>query len=605
MNCTLKPLLNNWNSIDWKTIESDVKNLQTRIFMSKQENNRRKLRQLQKLLFKSRSNILLSLKRVLVLNHGKNTPGIDRITIDKNQRIDLYYELKEMDMKAYIPQPVKRVYIPKANGKKRPLGLPTIKDRCIQAMVKNCLEPEWEAVFEATSYGFRPGRSAHDALSRIYNTASVKTRGDNRKLWVLDADIEKFFDTVEHQYICEKLDNFPMRHLIYKWLKAGYMDLNRFQPTLMGTPQGGIVSPLLANIALSDLSSYLKANPDSNGKVRGSRVYVRYADDFVVFCTSLKEARRTYHEISQWLRRPGLKISSTKTRIVTISDGFDFLGVNIRHFNTNARNKIKGKILLIRPSRDSVTKFKHKLRNEWSALRGKNITEVLNKINPIIIGWRNYFRKYASSRIFNKLDNWIHIKCWNYASRLHPNKGKKWIYNKYFGYFVSNRKDRWIFGDKSTGFHLQKLAWAGIKRHILVKTSNSVYDPTLVNYWKKRSIKSLEDMLPPSEINIAKKQNFLCPVCECSLYGEDPLEIHHIIPQSMEKINTYWNLTLVHKSCHKIIHANQKVRIKIINKFLPKPERIITKKTPSSWEKAIRCYLEEVNKYVNNTGEVS
>lgn len=594
MNCTLEPL--NWDSIDWKTVESDVKNLQSRIFVSKQEKNRRKLRRLQKLLFKSRSNILLSLKRVLVLNHGKNTPGIDKIILDKSQRLKLYHEIKEMHMKTYAPQPVKRVYIPKTNGKKRPLGIPTIKDRCIQSMVKNCLEPEWEAVFEATSYGFRPGRSAHDALSRIYNTVSVKKRGNNQKVWILDADIEKFFDTVDHNYICEKLDNFPMRYLIYKWLKAGYMELNKFQPTLMGLsqPQGGIISPLLANIALSDLSSYLKTDPDSSGQVRGPRVYVRYADDFVIFCTSLKEARRTYHEISQWLRAPGLKISSTKTRIVNITNGFDFLGLNIRHFHTNAPGKIKNKILLMRPSRDSVAKFKHKLRNEWSLLRGKNVSKVLNKLNPIIIGWRNYFRKYASSRVFNKLDNWMHIKCWNYASRLHPNKGKKWIYNKYFGHFVSKRKDRWVFGDKSTGYHLQKLAWGGIERHILVKTFNSVYDPTLVNYWKKRSINNLKLPLPLSEINVAKKQNFLCPVCEQSLYGEESLEIHHIIPQSIQKINAYWNLTLVHQSCHKIIHANQRLRVKKINKFLPKPERIINKNTPSSWERAIRCYLEQV-----------
>ena len=362
MNCTLEPL--KWDSINWKTIESEVKNLQSRIFVSKQGNNRRKLRRLQKLLFKSRSNILLSLKRVLVLNHGKNTPGIDKITLSKDQRIELYYEISRLDMREYVPLPVKRIYIPKPDGKKRPLGIPTLKDRCIQSMVKNCLEPEWEATFEATSYGFRSGRSPHDALSRIYNTLSVKKIGSNRKLWVLDADIEKFFDTVDHNYICEKLDNFPMKHLIYKWLKAGYMALNKFYPTEIGTPQGGIISPLLANIALSDLGSFLKTDPDSTGRVMGSRVYVRYADDFVVLCSSLKEARRTYHEISQWLLLPGLKISSTKTRILKVTDGFDFLGLNIRHFKTKTISKTKGYVLLMRPSKKSVLKFRDKLRNE-------------------------------------------------------------------------------------------------------------------------------------------------------------------------------------------------------------------------------------------------
>lgn len=332
--------------------------------MSKQGNNRRKLRRLQKLLFKSKSNILLSLKRVLILNHGKNTPGIDKITLSKDQRIDLYYEILRMDMREYDPLPVKRTYIPKPNGKKRPLGIPTLKDRCIQSMVKNCLEPEWEASFEATSYGFRPGRSPHDALSRIYNTLSVKKSGTNRKLWILDADIGKFFDTVDHDYICEKLDNFPMKHLIYKWLKAGYMELNKFHPTEIGTFQGGIISPLLANIALHELGSYLKTEPDSTGRVRGSRVYVRYADDFVVLCSSLKEARKTYYEISQWFLKPGLKISSTKTRILNVSDGFDFLGINVKHFEIKSSRKSKNQVLLMRPSKKSITKFKDKLRDE-------------------------------------------------------------------------------------------------------------------------------------------------------------------------------------------------------------------------------------------------
>ena len=591
MNCTLESL--DWNTIDWKTVESEVNHLQSRIFVSKQRNDRRKLRRLQKLLFKSKSNILLSLKRVLVLNHGKNTPGIDKITFSKGQRIELFYEILRMDMQEYVPLPVKRIYIPKPDGTKRPLGIPTLKDRCIQSMVKNCLEPEWEASFEATSYGFRPGRSTHDALARIFNTLSIKKGGTNRKLWVLDADISKFFDSVSHEYICDKLDNFPIKHLIYKWLKAGYMELNKHQPTEIGTPQGGIISPLLANIALSELGSFLKTDPDSTGRVRGSRVFVRYADDFVVLCSSLKEARRTYHEISQWLLLPGLKISSTKTKIVKISDGFDFLGLNIRHFKTNAKSKTDGKILLMRPSNKSITKFKHKLRNEFSLLRGKNISQVLNKVNPIISGWGNYFRKYSSSRTFKNLDNWIHLKCWNYASRLHPQKGKKWLYNKYFGYFVASRKDKWVFGDKSTGNHLRKLSWIGIKRHILVKGYNSFYDPSLAKYWENRSTKNFKEQYPLSEIKVAQKQNFLCPVCSMALYGEEQLDIHHLIPRAVERIDTYWNLTLVHNSCHKIIHSNSKLERSIINAFLPNPERVINKNTPSSWERAIRCYLDK------------
>ncbi len=594
MNCTLETLT--WENIDWKTMESEIKNLQTRIFVAKQENNRRRLRRLQKLLFKSHSNILMALRRVLVQNNGKATPGIDKITISKDKRMELYYEISNMDMQKYKPQPVKRIYIPKTGGKLRPLGIPTIKDRCIQAMVKNCLEPEWEAIFESTSYGFRPGRSPHDALSRIYNTLSVKNRGNNRKNWILDADIESFFDNVDHNYILEKLDNFPMKHLIAKWLKSGYMELNKFYPTQLGTPQGGIISPLLANIALTDLAKILRTEPDSTGRVRGSRVYVRYADNFVVICSSLKEAQQTHIEISTWLKSKGLNIATNKTRIVNISEGFDFLGINIKQHETKAKSKVKGKVLLMRPSRDSISSIKSKLKNEWKHLRGKSLTTVLNKINPIIIGWRNYFRKYVSVYNFRTLDNWTYLKAWNYASRMHSSKGKKWIYDKYFGNFISTRKDRWIFGDKSTGNYLQKFAWANIKRHVLVKGSNSVYDPKLKEYWEIRSISLFKELRTLSEIKIAKRQNFLCPVCKTSLYGEENLDTHHIIPQSIEKINTYWNLLLIHKSCHKILHSNKDINRAISNEFLPDPKRIIKSNTKISWKKVILSYVDNIGK---------
>jgi RNA-directed DNA polymerase len=394
----------------------------------------------------------------------------------------MYHEISNLDIHKYNPKAVKRIYITKNNNGCRPIGIPTIKDRCIQAMVKNCLEPEWEAVFESTSYGFRPGRSPHDALSRIYNTLSVKRHGNNRKNWILDADIEGFFDNVSHNDIMEKLDNFPMKNLIEKWLKAGYMELNKFHSTELGTPQGGIISPLLANIALTDLANFLKTEPDSTGRVRGSRVYVRYADDFVILCSSLKEARQTHIEIATWLKSRGLKISSNKTRIINVSDGFDFLGINIRQYETKAVSKVKGKVLLMKPSRKSISSIKQKLRYNWSFLRGKSIITVLNKLNPIIIGWRNYFKKYVSVNTFKKLDNWTYLKSQNYASRIHPNKGKRWIYDKYFGNFVSTRKDRWVFGNKSTGNYLQKFAWAKIQRNTMVKGHNSIYDPKLKEY---------------------------------------------------------------------------------------------------------------------------
>lgn len=488
MNCTSKKP-QSWEAIDWQKANKEVKNLQSRIFVAKQEEDRRKLRRLQKLLLNSRSNKLVSLRRVIIQNEGKNT-RIDKVVISKSERIKMLENLTLMNLRNYNPKPVKRISIPKTDGKVRPLGIPTILDRCIQAMVKNCLEPEWEAIFESTSYGFRPGRSPHDALSRIYNTLSVKKNGANKKNWILDADIEGFFTNVCHSDILNKLDNFPAKRLVTKWLKAGYMEENffRFYLTQKGTPQGGIISPLLANIALHDLEKILKTEPDKTGRVRGSRVYIRYADDFVVLCSSLQEARKTQIEIATWLKSKGLSIATNKTRIVHINQGFDFLGVNIKHYETKAKTKTQQKGLLMQPSKTSVQKLKRKLKKEWQFLRSKSIVTVLNRLNPIIIGWRNYFRKYVATKDFRRLDNWMYLKCRNYAYRIHHNKGKKWIYDKYFGNFVPNRQDKWVFGDKTTGQYLNKFAWANIERHILVKGYNSPYDPTLENYEIERLI---------------------------------------------------------------------------------------------------------------------
>lgn len=478
-----------WDRINWSATEREVKNLQFRIFVAKRDGNRRKLRRLQKLLFKSRSNVRIALRRVLVRSSGKFTPGVDRVTVTKSERMALQNTLLKMDLRDYMPKPVKRVFIPKRNGKVRPLGIPTITDRCLQAMVKNCLEPEWEVAFESSSYGFRPGRSPHDALGRLYNVLSVKKHGSNHKVWILDAGIESFFDRVNHDDLLKKLDNYPHKYLIERWLKAGVMALGKFHPTDVGTPQGSVISPLLANIVLTDLATYLGTEPDSTGRVRGSRVLVRFADDFVVLCSSLREARRTLHEINAWLRSKGLKIAQDKTRIVHVDDGFDFLGVNVKHYKTNALKKTRGKVLLMQPSKGSLVDLKRRLKQEWHSLRGKPPRTVVYRLNPIIRGWANYFKYYVSTNALRSLSHWTHKKTWRHATRSHPNKGLRWVYNNYFGHFISSQKDRWVYGDKQSGDHLRKFTWTNRQRHTIVKGRHSVYDPGLKTYWAKRKEK--------------------------------------------------------------------------------------------------------------------
>lgn len=486
MNSTLGDLPK-WETIQWNLVVDQVRNLKYRIFMAKLEGDRRRLRRLQKLMLYSRFNILLSVRRVTVINDGKDTPGIDKILIkDKSNRMELVDQLSKMRILQHEPLPTKRIQISKSNGKTRSLGIPTILDRCIQAIVLNALEPEWEACFEANSYGFRPGRSAHDAIGRVYNIMSVKSKGINKKDWILDADIEGFFDNICHQDILEKLDNFPAKALISRWLTAGYMEGDIFNKAEKGIPQGGIISPILANIALYELESFLKAAPNSTGQIRGSRVYIRYADDLIVLCSSKLEAQQTKKQISGWLKSKGLRFAPHKTKISHIDKGLDFLGVNIHHCSTKAKPKIQGKILRVHPSEKSILNLTQKLRNEWKFLRGKSIETVLYRLNPIITGWANYHRKFSSTEIFKKLDNWTFKKSWHYAYRMHANKSKHWIYDKYYGNFNFNRKDRWTFGNKETGKYLKKFAWFNTRRHIVVKGFNSPCDPRLQGYWENR-----------------------------------------------------------------------------------------------------------------------
>nr|AYC64268.1 hypothetical protein [Pseudobryopsis hainanensis] len=593
MNSTLENL-QTWDTIQWNTVNEQVRNLKFRIFMAKQTGNRLRLRRLQKLMLNSRYNALHAVRRATVINSGRKTPRIDKVLVEeKQQRMELVEWLCGTQLSKYQPKPVKRVKIPKPNGKTKPPGIPTITDRCIQAMVLNALEPEWEACFEANSYGFRPGRSPHDAIARVFTILSVKSKGKNRKQWILDADIEGFFDNICHDYILEKLDNFPGRHLIQKWLKAGYMEKSMYHPTELGTTQGGIISPLLANIALHGLESYIGATPDSTGRICGTRNYIRYANDFIVLCSSEQEAKETKDQIANWLKQRGLRFAPDKIHIHHIEDGFDFLGVNIRHFKTRAKHKTQGKVLLIRPSTKSIRSITQKLRNEWQLLRGKSITEVLNRINPIITGWANYHRKYDAINTFRKLDNWTFQKSWEYASRAHGNKSKYWIYDKYFGNFNLARKDRWTFGDKETGNHLKKFAWFNVQRHIMVKGAHSPCDPKLKEYWEGRQTRLFKATSLPSELKIAKQQDFKCPVCADSLYGREALHKHHLIPRKIMPIDNYWNLVYVHHQCYQQLHAQPQLE-RQLQKILFEMKRAQTKRLNKAQRQALGALKDEL-----------
>jgi RNA-directed DNA polymerase len=402
-----------WNAVDWHQEEQRVRNLRQRIFRATQAGDWKRVRSLQRLMLRSRANRLVSVRRVAQLNTGKNTPGVDKVLLKtpaaRGRMVDhlANYTLEKA-------KPARRVYIAKAKGKLRPLGMPAMLDRCVQAMVKNALEPSWEARFEGCSYGFRPGRGCHDAIEKMYNIANPR----NRKKWVFDADIKGAFDNISHEYLLTTIGRVPGIELIKQWLKAGYVDKGVFHQTEAGTPQGGVISPLLANIALHGMEEALGVIHDKRGQIISNRALVRYADDFCVFCESREDAEAVQEILTEWLSKRGLALSPEKTKIVHLSEGFNFLGLNIRHYKSS--NTKTGWDLLTKPSKEAVQKHREKMKQEWKAVRGWTNQKILWQSNPIIRGWANYHRAGTAKETFNKMDNWMSQKEVRHVKRTPP-----------------------------------------------------------------------------------------------------------------------------------------------------------------------------------------
>jgi RNA-directed DNA polymerase len=502
-----------WLSVDWRQVEDDVRRLRQRIFTASQAGDLARVRSLQKLMLRSRANALVSVRRVTERNAGRKTAGIDgKVVVTAPGKASLadwvQHRTGPSEAKA-----VKRVYIPKASGKQRPLGIPVIVDRALQAQVVNALEPEWEARFEQKSYGFRPGRGCHDAIESVYKTVCGKSA---RRLWVLDADLAAAFDRIDHSHLLGALGSFPAKGLIEGWLKAGVIDKGRFAPTEEGTPQGGVVSPLLLNVALHGMEEgagvrYHKSGVTAGWTVPGSPVVVRYADDLVALCHSRAEAEEVKAKLAAWLAPRGLAFNEEKTRVVHLDEGFDFLGFNVRRY----RNK-----LLIKPSKAAVQRLRKRLAAEMKALRGANVLAVISRLNPIIRGWSAYYRTVVSSRRFSKLDHYLWTLSYKWAKHSHPNKSKDWVVHRYFGRFNKSRRDRWVLGDRDSGAYLLRFDWTKIVRHQLVPGRASPDDPTLAEYWARRRQRNT----PPLDglsLHLLKRQNGRCPVCGGFLLAAD------------------------------------------------------------------------------------
>jgi RNA-directed DNA polymerase len=465
-----------WLQADWGRIQSEVRRLQVRIAKATQEGRWGKAQALQHLLTRSHSGKMLAVKRVTE-NRGKRTPGVDgRIWSSPAAKSKGVQSLRH---RGYRPQPLRRVYIPKSNGKERPLGIPTMFDRAMQSLWKLALEPIAETRADRSSYGFRPERSTADAIAHCFNVLAKRTSAE----WVLEGDIRGCYDNISHEWL---LRNIPMdKTVLRRWLQAGYIDEGLLYATEAGTPQGGIISPVLANMTLDGLEEAVNSSVAPTERARRPfKVHVvRYADDFVVTGAS-KEILEDYVRptVVKFMAARGLELSEEKTRITHISQGFDFLGQNVR--------KYAGK-LLITPAKKSVKAFLDKVREIVKGNKGTTQANLLLVLNPLIRGWAMYHRHVVSKSRFSWVDQQIWSLLWKWAVRRHPMKAAGWVKQRYF-HIQGHR--HWVFATNAlVSGSLRRLelfaaTTVSIVRHVKVHTDANPFDPTWDPYFARRAV---------------------------------------------------------------------------------------------------------------------
>ena len=534
-----------WDSIDWNAAHQNVCRLQMRIVKATKEGRWGKVKALQRLLTHSFYSKALAVKRVTE-NQGRKTPGVDgEIWTMPSQKAKA---VRRLQQRGYRPKPLRRVYIPKSSGKMRPLGIPCMRDRAMQALYLLAVDPISETLGDPNSYAFRKERSTADAIEQAFTALSRK----NSAQWILEGDIKACFDRISHDWL---LAHIPMeKAILQKWLKAGFIDKHVLHATEEGTPQGGICSPVLANMTLDGLEAKLREKfPKQPRKSSKEKInFVRFADDFIITGKSKEVLEEEVKPLVEaFMRERGLELSPEKTLITHIEDGFDFLGQHLR--------KYEGK-LLITPARKNIHAFLEGIRKVVRENKQATVGNLIAQLNPKIRGWANYHRHVVSKETFSKVDHAIFCALWQWVKRRHPKKPMKWIKEKYF---TSIEGQNWVFHGEIIGqdgtfqpIRLLKAKSIAIERHVKIQSDANPYDPTWETYFEKRlDVKMAHNLKGKRKLlYLWKQQGGLCPLCNQKITKLTGWHSHHIIWRSLGGKEEVDNRVLLHPDCHEQLH---------------------------------------------------
>jgi RNA-directed DNA polymerase len=556
----------NWHTIHWQKVERKVRRLQARIVQATQQGRWGKVKALQHLLTHSYSGKALAVKRVTE-NQGKRTPGGDGETWQTPEKKG--EAISTLKQRGYHPRPLRRMYRPKKNGKLRPLGIPCMKDRAMQALYLLALDPIAETLADPNSYGFRPGRSPADAIDQCFKILNNAQSAQ----WVLEGDIKACFDHMSHQWL---FTHIPMeKSILSKWLKAGYLEKHVLHPTEEGTPQGGMCSPVLANLTLDGLERRLQETyPKTNKKRRAAKVnFVRCADDFIITgnCKEVLE-QEIPPLVECFMKERGLTLSPEKTIITHIEEGCDVLGQHIRKYPQGKQYK-----LLITPSKKNVQTFLEKIRETIKTNTSASAGTLILQLNPKIRGWANYHRHVVSSNTFKSVDRAIYQRLWQWAQRRHRNTSAQWIKRKYFHSLGNNK---WVFSGEIEGkegkTRMVRLFYAAslpIERHIKIKGNANPYDPQWEISCEERLGSRMAHHLQGRRTlrYLWEQQQGMCPICQQKMTTITGWHNHHIISRSRGGSDQTENRVLLHPNCHRQVHSQR------LNVVKPRPAKGVRK----------------------------